>query len=99
MQVPQTISFELACKTALKSSGQHHSDCYVSSQIRVTLHTDTPAYCSVANRHRQSYRPRHAAEILHTEMGSGLTGAALKVSQRITIIRGGRVDWTPHNEQ
>jgi len=91
--VPQTIS-SISMQNALKVGGSTTATATVSSNLAVTLHTDTPAYCSVANNIVKAIAPG-SCEIFAIQKGDADYRAAAEVSQRITIIPAARGLDTP----
>jgi len=95
--LPQTIS-SISMQNALKVGSSTTATATASSNLAVTLHTDSPAYCSVANNIVKAIAPGSCG-IFAIQKGDGGYRAAAGVSQRITIIPAARELDTPQRAE
>jgi hypothetical protein len=95
--LPQTIS-SISLQNALKVGDSTTATATASSNLAVTLHTDSPAYCSVANNIVRGIAPGSCG-IFAIQKGDADYRAATEVVQHITIIPATRELGTPQRAE
>lgn len=95
--LPQTIS-SISMQNALRVGSSTTVTATASSNLAVTLHTGSPAYCSVANKIVRAIAPG-SCRIFAIQKGDGGYRAAAEAVQRITIIPAARGLDTPQRAE